>query len=118
MMMMRIMKMMVDIGADFEDVSGDSLVSALPRGAALGYLPRPVRAKFVGMSQAVWLFGCLTYLAFGAHEQEGEEEEEEEEEEDFGFSRLTTFVRPPELGKRSVESAQQAHHLAVARLTR
>ena len=57
---------MIDIGADFEDVSSDSLVSAPPRGAAGGYLAGPVRAQFVGMPQAVRLFSGATSLAFGA----------------------------------------------------
>ena len=53
-------------GADLEDVSGDSLASAPPKGAAGGYLTGPVRAQFVGMSQAVCLFGGPTSFAFGA----------------------------------------------------
>ena len=66
MMMMWIIKVMVDTGADFEDVSGDSLVSALLRGAAGAGFTGPVRAQFVGMSQAVCLFGGAKSLAFGA----------------------------------------------------
>ena len=52
-------------GTDFEDVSGDSLASAPPKGAARGYCTGPVRAQFVEMSQAVRLFGGPTSLAFG-----------------------------------------------------
>ena len=43
-------------GAEFEDVSSDSLVLALLQGAAGGYFTGPVRAQIVGMSQAVCLF--------------------------------------------------------------
>ena len=57
---------MGDTGAVFEIVSSDSLVSAPLRGAAGAGFTGPVRAQFVGMSQAVCLFGCSTSLAFGA----------------------------------------------------
>ena len=52
-------------GADVEDVSGEALVSAPPRGAAGGGCTGPVRAQFVGMSEAVCLFGGPTSFAFG-----------------------------------------------------
>eukprot|EP00959_Pyramimonas_sp_CCMP1952_P316463 6623698-Pyramimonas_sp.AAC.1 len=39
-------------GADLEDVSSDSLVSALLRGAAGGDFTRPLSRDVVGMSQA------------------------------------------------------------------
>ena len=66
MMKWIIIQMMVDTGADFEDVSGDSLVSALLRGAARAGFTGPVRAQCVGMSQAVCLFCAPTSSTFGA----------------------------------------------------
>ena len=53
-------------GTDFEDVSSDSLVSALLRGAAGGGFTGSRSRHFVGVSQAVWPFSCPTSLAFGA----------------------------------------------------
>ena len=56
----------VILHTDVEDVSGDSVVSALLRGAAGGYITGSRSRNFVGMSQAVWPFSGPTSLAFGA----------------------------------------------------
>ena len=51
---------------DVEDVSSDSVVSALLRGAAGGYCTGSRSRNFVGMSQAVWPFSDPTCFVFGA----------------------------------------------------